>query len=46
MGLERLDGTFNGVASMDIRKDELELDVIPLLKDTPVVSTGFIVKDL
>ena len=44
--LERLDGTFSIVAVMDIRRDNLELDVPFLLDDVPVVSTGLVVKGL
>ena len=46
MGFECLDGTFSGVAAMDIRWDKLELDVPMLLYDGPVFSTGFIIEDL
>ena len=44
--LEGLDGMFSGVATMDIRRDELELDVPLLLNDAPVFSTGLVVEDL
>ena len=46
MGLERLYGTFSGVAAMEIWSDKLELDLPILIDDVPVVSTGFIVEDL
>ena len=45
LGLERLDGKFRDIAAMDIRRDELELDVPFLIDDAPVVSTGFVVED-
>ena len=45
LGLERLDGTFIGVATMHIRPEKLELYVPLLLDDTPVVSTGFVLED-
>ena len=45
MGLELLDGTFSGVAVMEIQWDELGLDVPFLLDSAPVVSIGFVVED-
>ena len=42
MGLERLDGTFSGIAAMDIWQDDLGLDVPTLLNYAPVFSTGFV----
>ena len=45
VGLEHLDGTFSGVAAMDIQRDDLELDTSLLLDDVPVFRTGFVVKD-
>ena len=45
-GFERLDGTFGGVAAMDIRREELEIDLPFLLNDEPVVITGFVVEYL
>ena len=40
MGLGRLNGSFSSVAAMDIKQDELELDVPFLFNDAHVVSTG------
>ena len=46
VGLEYLDDTFSGVATMGIQRDKLKLDVPLLLDDALVVIIGFIVEDL
>ena len=45
MSLESFDSMFSNIAAMEIRQDELELDMPFLLDDMPVVSTGFVVED-
>ena len=46
MGFERLDGTFGGVAAVDIWRDK-EVSAVPVfLDDAFVFGTGFVVKDL
>ena len=46
MGLACLYGMLSSVEVMDIRWDELEIDVPLLLDYAPIVSTGFVAKDL
>ena len=41
-----MDGTFSGVAAMDILWDELELDLTLLFDNMLVLGTGFVIKDL
>ena len=46
MGFEHLDGTFGGVAAVDIWRDK-EVSAVPVfLDDAFVFSTGFVVEDL
>ena len=46
MGFERLDGTFNGVAAVDIWRDKKVIAVPVFFDDAFVFGTGFVVKDL